>query len=64
MAISKEASSYSSRGDVERCHQLFSRHRSKYSNKKLDTTIESFCEIAIAESNKRRREKDRMGPQS
>ena len=43
-------------GDVERCHKLTSRHRSKYSNKKLDSTTESYCEIA--ESNKRRREKD------
>ena len=51
-------SCYSSMGDVERCHKLTSRHRSKYSNKKLDSTTESYCEIAIAESNKRRREKD------
>ena len=27
-------------------------YRSKYSNEKLDTTTESYCEIAIAEINK------------
>jgi hypothetical protein len=43
-------------GCVERCHKLTSRHRNKYSNRKLDSTTEAYCEIAIAESNKRRRE--------
>ena len=47
---------YSAMGDVERTHKLTSRHRTKYSNRKLDSTTEAYCEIAIAESNKRRRE--------
>ncbi len=43
-------------GDVERCHKLTSRHRTKYSNRKMDSTTQAYCEIATAESNKRRRE--------
>ena len=59
----KLLSCYSAMGDVERCHKLTSRHRTKYSNQKLDSTTEAYCEIAIAESNKRQREKDgRQGP--
>ena len=45
-------SCYSSMTDVERCYTFTSRHRSNYSNEKLDTTTESYCEIAIAVSNK------------
>jgi hypothetical protein len=47
---------YSAMGGVERVHKLTSRHRTKYSNRKLDSTTEAYCEIAIAESNKRQRE--------
>jgi len=43
--------------DVERCHKVTSRHRTKYSNKKLDETTAAYCEIAIAQSNTRRRER-------
>ena len=43
-------------GNVERCHKLTSRHRTKYSSRKMDITTEAYCEIAIAESNKRRTE--------
>ncbi len=40
---------YSPLGGVERCHKLNSRHRNEYCNRK-------YCEIARAESKKRRRE--------
>ena len=43
-------------GDVEQCHKITSRHRTKGSNRKLDSTTQAYCEIAISESNKRRRE--------
>ena len=46
----------SAMGDVERCHKLTARHRTKYSNRKMvSTRTESYCENAIAESNKRQR---------
>ena len=51
-------SCYRSMSDVERCYTFTSRHRSNYSNEKLDTTTESYCEIAIAESNKWQREEE------
>jgi hypothetical protein len=47
---------YSAMGDVERTHKHTSRHRDKYSNRKMDSTTQAYCEIAITESNKRRRE--------
>ena len=51
-------SCYSSMSDVERCYTFSSRHRSNYSNERLDAITESYCEIAIAESNKWQQEKD------
>jgi len=51
-------SCYRSMSDVERCYTFTSRHRSNYSNEKLDTTTESYCEIAIAEINKWQRENE------
>jgi hypothetical protein len=47
---------YSAMGDVERVHKVTSRHRTKNSNRKLDSTTEAYCDIAIAESNTKRRE--------
>ena len=52
----KHLTCYSAMGDVERCHKITSRHRTKGSNRKLDSTTQAYCEIAISESNKRRRE--------
>jgi hypothetical protein len=46
-------------GDVERVHKVTNGHRTKYVM--LDSTPEAYCEIAIAESNKRRREYTRSG---
>mmetsp|Transcript_41352 Transcript_41352/g.86372 ORF Transcript_41352/g.86372 Transcript_41352/m.86372 type:complete len:123 (-) Transcript_41352:428-796(-) len=43
-------------GGVERTHKLTSRHRTKNSNRKMDSTTQAYCEIAIAESTRRRRE--------
>ena len=42
--------------EKERTHKHTSRHRDKYSNRKMDSTTQAYCEIAITESNKRRRE--------
>ena len=44
-------------GDVERCHKVTARTRTKLSNRKLDTTAEAYCTIAISKSSKRHREK-------
>ncbi len=43
----------SAMGDVERCHKVTARTRTKTSNKKLDSTTEACCKIAVSESNKR-----------
>jgi hypothetical protein len=51
---------YSAMGDVEITHKHTSRHRTKYSSKKMDSTSQAYCEIAIAESNKRRREDTKL----
>ena len=51
---------YSAMSDVERTHKHTSRHRDKYSNRKMDSTTQAYCEIAISESNKRRREASKL----
>lgn len=43
----------SSMGDVERCHKVTARTRTKVSNRKLASTTEAYCKIAVSESNKR-----------
>ena len=53
----KLLTSCSSMGDVERCHKVTARTRTKLSNRKLDTTAEAYCTIAISKSSKRHREK-------
>jgi hypothetical protein len=47
-------------GDVERCHNVTARTRTKASNKKLDSTTEAYCEIAESESKKEIKRKYRM----
>ena len=37
-------------GDVERCHKVTARTKSKVSNSKLDSTTEVYCKIAVSES--------------
>ena len=51
-------------GDAERCHKLTARHRTKFSNRKMASTTEAYCEIAIAESNRRRREQSSRNVQN
>ena len=46
----------SAMGDVERCHKVTVRMRTKVSNRKLDSTTEAYCKIAVSESNKRYKE--------
>ena len=41
--------------DVERCDKVTARTRTKVSNKKLDSTKEEYCKIAVSESNRRRK---------
>ena len=43
----------SSMGDVERCYKVTARTRTKVSNRKLASTTEAYCKIAVSESNKR-----------
>ena len=43
-------------GNVERCHKVTARTRTKVSNRKLDSTTEAYCKIAVSESNKRYKE--------
>ena len=40
-------------GDVERCHKITARTRTKVSNRKVESTTEVYCNIAVSESNKR-----------
>ena len=42
-------------GDAERCDKVTARTRTKVSNKKLDSTKEAYCKIAVSESNRRRK---------
>jgi chromatin segregation and condensation protein Rec8/ScpA/Scc1 (kleisin family) len=51
---------YSAMDDVERTHKHTSRHRDKYSNRKMDSTTQAYCEIAIAEGYKRRRKASKL----
>jgi hypothetical protein len=55
----KLLTSYSSMGEVERCHklELTARHRTTYSNRKMAASTEAYREIAIAKSNKTRKKK-------
>ena len=46
----------SAMGDVERCNKVTARTRTKVSNRKLDSTTEAYCKIAVSESNKRYKE--------
>ncbi len=39
--------------DVERCDKVTARTRTKVSNRKLDSTTEAYCKIAVSESNRR-----------
>ena len=43
-------------GDVETCHKVTARTRRKVSDRKLDSTTEAYCKIAVSESNKRYKE--------
>ena len=52
----KLLSCYSAMGAAECVHKITARQLEKYSNRKLDPNTEAYCEIAIAESNKRLRE--------
>ena len=40
-------------GDVERCYKVTARTRTKVINRKLASTTEAYCKIAVSESNKR-----------
>ncbi len=40
-------------GDVERCHKVTARTRTNGCNRKLDSTTEAYCKIAVSESNRR-----------
>jgi hypothetical protein len=42
-------------GGVERCHKVTVRTRTKVSKRKLDSTTESYCKIAVSESNRGRK---------
>ncbi len=46
--------------DVERCHKVTARTRTKVRNRKIDLTTEAYCKIAVSEATEDVKRKNQM----